>query len=58
MEFQLEAAVEIEPESIGIRFTCWPRHQRLDPMRYDTESYSSIGISAIKFGRFIRVMRD
>jgi hypothetical protein len=37
VELQLEATVEIQPESIGIRFTCWPRHQRLDPMRYDAE---------------------
>ena len=33
VELQLEAAVEIEPESIGFGFTRWLRHHRLDPMR-------------------------
>ena len=33
VELQLEAVVEIEPESIGLGFTRWLRHHRLDPMR-------------------------
>ncbi len=49
VELQLEATVEIQPESIGIRITRWTRHHRLDPMRYDAESYSSIAIGGIKY---------
>ena len=33
MELKLEAVVEIEPESIGLGFTRWLRHHRLDLMR-------------------------
>ena len=33
VELQLQTAVEIEPESIGFRFTRWVRHDRLDPTR-------------------------
>jgi hypothetical protein len=49
VELQLEAAVEIEPESIGFGFTRWLRHHCLDPMREDAESYSSNGINAGQF---------
>ena len=49
VELQLEATVEIEPESSAFRFTRWMHHHRLDPMRYDGESYSSIAIIAIQF---------
>jgi hypothetical protein len=48
---QLEAVVEIEPQSIGFGFTRWLRHHRLDPMRYDVESYSSNGIGVGQFNR-------
>jgi hypothetical protein len=51
VELQLEATVEIEPESIGFGFTRWLRHHCLDPMRYDAESYSSNGIGAGLFNR-------
>ena len=51
VELQLEAMVEIEPESIGFGFTPWPRQHCLDPMRYDVESYSSNGIGAGLFNR-------
>jgi hypothetical protein len=33
VELKLEAAVEIETQSIGLGFTRWLRHHRLDPMR-------------------------
>jgi len=32
-KLQLDAAVEIESQSIGFGFTHWLRHQRLDPMK-------------------------
>jgi hypothetical protein len=52
VELQLEAAVEIEPESIGFGFTRWLRHPRPRSQRDKMpESYSSIGISADQFNR-------
>ena len=33
VELQLEAVVEIEPESIGLGSTRWLRQHRLNPMR-------------------------
>ena len=51
VELKLEAAAEIEPESIRFGFTCWLRHHRLDPMRLNAESYSSNGFSAGQFNR-------
>ena len=49
VELQLEAVVEIEPESIGSGFTRWLRHHLLDPIKQDAESYSSNGIDAGQF---------
>jgi len=49
VKLQLEAAVEIGPQSIGLGFTHWLRHHRLDPMKQDAESYSSNGIGAGQF---------
>lgn len=49
VELELEAVVEIEPESIGLGLTLWLRHHRLDPMKQDAESDSSNGIGAAKF---------
>lgn len=33
MELKLEAAVEIEPQSVRLCFTCWPHHLRPDPIK-------------------------
>jgi len=49
VEFQLEAAVEIELQGIGLRFTRWMRHLRPYLMRQVAEAYGSNGFEPGQF---------